>query len=233
MPETEAAKVTRLRQRKTLLERERRAEVKRSKQLDPVVIEEKRLKQERQQQKIASKEQKATVEASKKRERQEEKARLQQQKKDEQAAKVYARGEPRRKKSRERMRAARAAAAAWEAQLARLVGYKAGHGDCKVPQRWAEDPALGEWVSTQRKCKRKLDRGEPGQGMTAERAARLTALGFAWEPKSSADEIENMSAAAAPKKRRPKRTRASRQGAAPKPSPAYAKAMNDGFDQGC
>ena len=34
----------------------------------------------------------------------------------------------------------------------------------------------------QRAHKRKLDRGEPSEGMTAERAARLTALGFVWEP---------------------------------------------------
>ena len=58
--------------------------------------------------------------------------------------------------------------------------YKRKHGDCSVPKGWAEDPRLGRWVSTQRVCKRKLDRGEPSGGMTAERAARLTALGFAW-----------------------------------------------------
>jgi hypothetical protein len=69
----------------------------------------------------------------------------------------------------------------WQAQLARLAAYKAAHGDCKVPKQWAEDPRLGRWVHNQRKCKKKLDRGEPGRGMTVERAARLTALGFAWE----------------------------------------------------
>jgi hypothetical protein len=36
-------------------------------------------------------------------------------------------------------------------------------------------------VSTQRRRKRKLDRGEPGEGMTVVRAARLDKLGFAWE----------------------------------------------------
>ena len=67
----------------------------------------------------------------------------------------------------------------WEAQLARLAAYKAKHGDCRVPQGWAEDPGLSNWVNNQRQCKGKLDRGEPGRGMTAERrAARLTALGF-------------------------------------------------------
>jgi hypothetical protein len=49
---------------------------------------------------------------------------------------------------------------AWEAHLARLVAYKAMHGDCNVPQGWAGDPGLGRWVSNQRSRKRKLDRGE-------------------------------------------------------------------------
>jgi hypothetical protein len=68
--------------------------------------------------------------------------------------------------------------AKWEAQLARLAAYKVAHGDCNVPQGWAEDPRLATWVKTQRETKRKLDRGEPSKGMTTERAARLTALGF-------------------------------------------------------
>jgi hypothetical protein len=69
----------------------------------------------------------------------------------------------------------------WELQIARLVNYKAAHGDCNVPVGWAEDPRLGSWVDAQRQSKRKLDRGEPRKGMTVERAARLTALGFVWD----------------------------------------------------
>ena len=72
--------------------------------------------------------------------------------------------------------------AKWQAQLARLVAYKAKHGDCSVPQDWAADSALGRWVNSQRVGKRKLDRGEPSEGMTAEQAARLDALGFTWDP---------------------------------------------------
>jgi hypothetical protein len=72
--------------------------------------------------------------------------------------------------------------AAWEAQLARLAAYKAAHGDCNVPMSWAEDPRLATWVNNQRPRKRQLDRGEPSEGMTAARAAWLTALGFAWAP---------------------------------------------------
>ena len=66
-----------------------------------------------------------------------------------------------------------------EAQLARLAAHKVAHGDCNVPQRWAEDLRFGSWVNNQRAGKRKLDRGEPCRGMTAKRAARLTAVGFA------------------------------------------------------
>jgi hypothetical protein len=43
----------------------------------------------------------------------------------------------------------------------------------------------------QRKRKRKLDRGEPSEGMTAERAAKLEALDFAWELSAAAFSILN------------------------------------------
>ena len=72
--------------------------------------------------------------------------------------------------------------AAWEEKLVRLEAYKAVHGDCNVPLRWADDKQLGKWVVHQRGRKRKLDRGEPSKGMTAARAAKLDALGFAWDP---------------------------------------------------
>jgi hypothetical protein len=74
--------------------------------------------------------------------------------------------------------------AEWEAQLARLAAYKAEHSDCSVPRCWAEDPRLGRWVDNQRALKRRRDHGEPSEGMTAERAARLTALGLEWNPRS-------------------------------------------------
>jgi hypothetical protein len=79
-----------------------------------------------------------------------------------------------------RLQAAMTDEGAWEAQLARLGAYKAAHGDCNVPGRWAEDPRLGQWVSSQRVCKKALDCGDPSKGMTAARAARLEAVGFAW-----------------------------------------------------
>jgi hypothetical protein len=78
--------------------------------------------------------------------------------------------------------------AGWEAQLAKLKAYKCRHGDCNLPQGWAEDPGLGSWVKKQRMCKKALDRGEPSEGMTAARAAKLEALGFTWKPAAAAKE---------------------------------------------
>jgi hypothetical protein len=71
--------------------------------------------------------------------------------------------------------------AGWEAQLAKLAAYKQKHGDSNMPQGWAEDPRLGNWVMTQKVLKRKLDRGEPSDDMNAARVARLEALGFVWD----------------------------------------------------
>ena len=79
---------------------------------------------------------------------------------------------------------------AWEAQLVKLVAYKAEHSHCGVPKIYAEDKPLGEWVNKQRKLKRKLDRDEPCEGMTAARAARLTALSFVWDPANVAWEAQ-------------------------------------------
>jgi hypothetical protein len=76
---------------------------------------------------------------------------------------------------------ARRGNAGWDAQLDKLKAYKRSHGDCNVPYGWAEDPPLARWVNTQRKRKKQLDRGGPGQAMTAARATKLEAIGFAWE----------------------------------------------------
>jgi hypothetical protein len=67
--------------------------------------------------------------------------------------------------------------AGWKGWLAKLKDYKAEHGDCLVNTKGGTK--LGRWVSNQRTYKKKLDNGEPSQGMTA---AKLEALGFAWHP---------------------------------------------------
>jgi hypothetical protein len=39
----------------------------------------------------------------------------------------------------------------WNQMFDRLVAFKDRHGHCLVPNRFHEDPALGAWVSTQRR----------------------------------------------------------------------------------
>jgi hypothetical protein len=89
--------------------------------------------------------------------------------------------------------------AAWEAQLARLAVYKAAHGDCGVPHRWAEEEGgLGQWVGTQRYCKKALDRGDPSPGITAARVAKLEALGFVWGLKHYGPRLRRTQAGGSP-----------------------------------
>ena len=72
--------------------------------------------------------------------------------------------------------------AGWEAMLSKLVAFKAEHDHCRVPHRHPADPKLGGWVASQRRCKRRLDAGEPNPHITAGRVAKLEALGFDWSP---------------------------------------------------
>ena len=65
--------------------------------------------------------------------------------------------------------------AQWEEMYARLVAYKAQHGDCKVPRESIQDRPLGRWVTIQRTLKVKGH-------LHSERIQRLEALGFDWDP---------------------------------------------------
>ena len=41
----------------------------------------------------------------------------------------------------------------WAEMFTALVAYKQQHGDCNVPVRWPENPALGTWVNKQRQLR--------------------------------------------------------------------------------
>ncbi len=68
--------------------------------------------------------------------------------------------------------------AACEEQFSALVRFKAQHGHCNVPQRWSENPILGNWVATQREMQRQ-------GGLPKERQRRLEALGLVWNPREA------------------------------------------------
>lgn len=89
----------------------------------------------------------------------------------------------------------------WDLMFRQLEEYKSAHGDCLVPSRYEENYKLGKWVETQRyeytklqRAAESLDKGEDGEDapdkskatnprLTAERRARLEAIGFEWKVK--------------------------------------------------
>ncbi len=62
---------------------------------------------------------------------------------------------------------------AWEQMFAALRTFKEEHGHCKVSKSYAENPALGTWVGTQRVRKKRLPE---------DRVQRLEEIGFIWNP---------------------------------------------------
>jgi hypothetical protein len=77
----------------------------------------------------------------------------------------------------------------WELMVQRLILFKQEYSHTKVPNRWEKDPALGSWVSTQRR-QYKLAQAHLEEGLshntfstplTLERANRLESIGFVWE----------------------------------------------------
>jgi len=67
------------------------------------------------------------------------------------------------------------AAQAWEAMFLALQQYKQTCGNCLVPRGWNKSRKFADWVSDQRMA---YNRGR----LDAERARRLEALGFDWNP---------------------------------------------------
>jgi hypothetical protein len=66
--------------------------------------------------------------------------------------------------------------ATWEEMFAALVEFKREYGHCRVHVRWAENPKLGIWVSTQRRYRKEGNLAE-------ERIQRLNSIGFQWRIK--------------------------------------------------
>ena len=53
--------------------------------------------------------------------------------------------------------------ATWMGRLVQLKRFKERYGDCNVPDNWAEDPTLFQWVSHQRKQHKKFQSGKSRQ----------------------------------------------------------------------
>ena len=64
----------------------------------------------------------------------------------------------------------------WDTRYAELAMYAKENGNCGVPKGWPQSLQLARWVDTQRVQFKKGN-------LSAERKARLDALGFEWAPK--------------------------------------------------
>jgi hypothetical protein len=69
--------------------------------------------------------------------------------------------------------------ASWDEKYRDLRRYCQRNGDCNVPTKYNNNPALGRWVSTQRSQYKQFQRDFPTH-MNAERHSKLTKLGFKW-----------------------------------------------------
>ena len=69
--------------------------------------------------------------------------------------------------------------AKWDTKFNELVAYKDTHGgSCNVPKRYAENPQLAKWLSTQRTQYKKFQQDPSTSSMTQERIERLESIAF-------------------------------------------------------
>jgi hypothetical protein len=61
----------------------------------------------------------------------------------------------------------------WRSHYLALIAYREKHGDCRVPQQWAENKRLATWVGTQRT---RYKRGV----LSDEKIQMLNRIGFDW-----------------------------------------------------
>lgn len=74
----------------------------------------------------------------------------------------------------------------WDARYKQLIEYKAIHGDCKVPQHYKENRALGKWVAKQREQYKRMKKGQHSF-LTPYRLEKLEQVGFSWHIRTSLD----------------------------------------------
>jgi Helicase associated domain len=74
----------------------------------------------------------------------------------------------------------------WEERFDELVEFKLKHGHMSVPIICPDFPKLGSWVKCARRQGKLLARGEPSS-MTADRAAKLQAIGFTWDARGCSE----------------------------------------------
>ena len=67
----------------------------------------------------------------------------------------------------------------WQMMYERLIKFKTCNNHCNVPSRYVEDPKLGNWVSTQRKCYKNVMM-EKQPSISQSHVNLLNIIGFVW-----------------------------------------------------
>lgn len=68
----------------------------------------------------------------------------------------------------------------WKMRVQQLLAFKEKFGNCLVPAQYNDNPALGRWVSTQRKYYKLWKQGKATR-ISTERIQELTRIGFVWD----------------------------------------------------
>ena len=76
----------------------------------------------------------------------------------------------------------------WDKHFRGLLQYKKKHGNCQIPQNYAEDLALARWCRRQRH-QYKLKRLNKNTSMSDKRQSLLERAGFIWDPQTDVWEI--------------------------------------------
>eukprot|EP00980_Cylindrotheca_fusiformis_P003747 scaffold833_cov92-Cylindrotheca_fusiformis.AAC.1 len=68
----------------------------------------------------------------------------------------------------------------WKKRCRELIEYRINHGDCRVPQKYPDNRALGSWVNDQRKQYKFKQEGRRTT-LTDARIKELENIGFVWK----------------------------------------------------
>ena len=71
----------------------------------------------------------------------------------------------------------------WVGMYQQLRGYRILNGDCKVPDKFAENRKLGKWVSFQKACYNNVKTRKGNPKIKPDKIIKLDSLGFNWGKK--------------------------------------------------
>jgi hypothetical protein len=72
--------------------------------------------------------------------------------------------------------------ATWEERLNEIADFRERHCHCNVPSKYPKNPQLSIWVKCQRRQFKLFLEGRKSN-MTRERIAKLSSIGFVWNPR--------------------------------------------------